>query len=270
MRPCIGHGTRLSVIALALGSAAIAAATSSASPPAPPAPSAPPLAPSAPSASPPAPSAPPAASPVGRLLSASVTPGELSYGAGLAVTGLLAEAGQGVGAAPLALQADPYPFRGYATVAHAATAPDGSFSFVGVRPNRNTRLRVVVEGPAAVTSPVLSVLVDPATALNARTLGPGLTRLSLRVRHTPLARSASVSAWWFLAARGTRLFRLAAVTSTRERSPDVTYASAVIDPPSKRFVYRVCLNPTWEHAMGAPATHGSCPKHDFEVPHNVG
>jgi hypothetical protein len=205
------------------------------------------------------------AAPGAPVLSATVTPGELPFGAGLTVTGSLADAGHGVGAAPLALQADPYPFRRFATVARLTTVPDGSFSFVGIRLDRNTRVRVVLEGSSGVASPQLPVIVDPTVAINARSLGPGQTHLSVRVRHTPYGGSASVSAWWFVAARGTRVFRLAVVTSTRELSPGLTYASATVYPPSKRFLYRVCLNPTWERAMGPPAAHGPCPEHDFTV-----
>jgi hypothetical protein len=202
-------------------------------------------------------------------LSASAAPGELVYGATLSVSGRIMAAGQGIAGAPLALQGAPYPYHGFAIVARLASAPDGTFAFTGVRPDRNTRLRVVEEGSPATISQVLSVIVDPSAVVKASDLGPGRTHLSLRVSHTPRQRSPSVSAWWFVAARGTRTFRLAAVTPTRELSSGVTYASATIDPPSKRFVYRVCLNPAWEHAMGARATHHRCPERDFTVSHNV-
>ena len=210
------------------------------------------------------------APPVVRVLGASVTPSEVTYGTGVTVTGHLTDGGLGVAAAPLALQADPYPFRGFATVARLATGPDGSFAFLGVRPNGNTRLRVLLEGSPVTRSAVLPVIVDPDAASRARRLGPGRTLLTLRVRHTRVGGSASVSAWWFVAARGTRIFHLAAVTATHELAAGVTYASATVDPPSRRFVYRVCLNPAWEHAMGPPGTHRPCPQHDFAVRHNVG
>ncbi len=235
----------MGVIALALGPTAITVASSHAASP--------------------SPTQPPAMS----VLSASVSADELVYGAALTVTGRLLDAGQGVAGAPLALQADLYPFHGFLTVAHARSEPDGSFAFEGVRPNRNVRLRVAVESAPAVASPVLAVTVDPAAAIRAVTLAPGITRLSLRVRHTPYGRSAPVSAWWFVAARGARVFRLAAVTSTRELSRELTYAAVTIDPPSRRFVYRVCLNPTWERAMGRPSTHRPCPHNDFTVTHNA-
>jgi len=213
-------------------------------------------------------SSPPA--PATRVLSASAVPGELQYGAALAVAGRLVDAGQGVGAAPLELQSAPYPYRRFITLGRTTTGPDGSFAFGDVRPDRNTRLRVTVEGSPATTSPVLGVIVDPAVALNARSLGPGRTRLSLRVRHTPQDAAEAASAWWFVAARGTRVFRLAAVTPTRALSPSVSYASTTINPPSKRFVFRVCLNPPWERAMGTAATHRPCPEHGFGVRRDVG
>jgi hypothetical protein len=147
-------------------------------------------------------------------------------------------------------------------VAHVTSSSDGNFSFPGIRPDRDTRLRVVSEGPAA-AGPVLAVTVDPKVSGSARSLGPGRVRLTLRVRHAIVPNARSVSAWWFLATRASRLFRLAAVTATRELSPGVTYASVIVDPPAKRFVYRVCMNPPWEVAMGPPAAHRRCPEATF-------
>ena len=210
------------------------------------------------------------ASPVGPVLSASVVTHELTYGTPLAVIGSLTNGGVGMGDAPLTLQADAYPFHGFLTIAHGSTEPSGSFDFSEVRLNRNTRLRVVAEGTEDTTSSVLGVIVDPSVQNYARSLGPGRIRLSVRLRHTAVGDSAPVVARWFVAARGTRIFHLAAETQTRELSPGMTYASTIVDPPSRRFVYRVCLNPTWEHAMGPAAVHRPCPKRDFKVPHDVG
>ncbi len=207
---------------------------------------------------------------IGPELSASLTPGELTYGAALAITGRALDAGQGDQAAPLALQADPYPFRGFITIAHATTAADGSFAFSGVKPDRNARLRVIDEASPGVVSAALGVIIDPRAAINAVSVGRGRTRLNLRVEHTREGGSASVSAWWFVAAAGTRTFHLAAVTPTREISAGVTYASATVDPPSRRFTYRVCFNPAWEQAMGASSSHGRCPEHDYAAPADEG
>jgi hypothetical protein len=206
----------------------------------------------------------PAAS-VAPELSASLSAGELRYGDTLTVSGRVLAAGQPLGGVPLTLESSAYPFHGFVPVAHLTSAADGVFSFLGVRPDRNTRLRVVSDGTPATIGPVLAVTVDPRVSSGARSLGPGQVRLTLRVRHTLAAGSSPVSVWWFLAARRSRVYRLAAVTSTRELSPGVSYASVKVDPPSKRFVYRVCMNPPWEQAMGPSSAHRTCPHGTFVI-----
>ncbi|HWW89615.1 MAG TPA: carboxypeptidase-like regulatory domain-containing protein [Solirubrobacteraceae bacterium] len=179
------------------------------------------------------------------------------------MTGRLTSGGQALAGVTLALRSDPYPFRRSATVAHVTSSSDGSFSFPGIRPDRNTRLRVVSEGSTAVSAPPLVATVDPKLSSSARSLGPGRVRLTLHARHAITGDARSVSAWWFLSARASRVFRLAAVTATRELSPGVTYASVIVDPPVRRFVYRICINPPWEKAMGPAATHRRCPEASF-------
>jgi hypothetical protein len=198
-------------------------------------------------------------------LTASLAPAELTFGAALSVTGLLTSEGRGLAGVPLELLSDPYPFRRFVPLARVTSSADGSFSFAGIRPDRNVRLRVVSEGATVVSGPVLAATVDPKLSSRARSLGPGRVRLNLRVRHAITANARSVSAWWFLAARASHVFRLAAVTATRELSPGVTYASVIVDPPVRRFVYRVCMNPAWERAMGPAATHRRCPEASFVV-----
>jgi hypothetical protein len=205
----------------------------------------------------------------GPELTASAAPARLTIGAALTVSGTVAVGGLGVGGVALGLQSDAYPFHGFATVAHLTSSANGSFSFTGLRPDRNTRMRVIAEGSLAATSKALGVFVDPLVAINARRLAPGETRLSVRIGHALEAGSKPVSAFWYTARRGTSLFRLTAITPTRELSPGVTYSSAVVNPPAKRFLYRVCLNPPWEHAMAMRAAHGRCPRHDFKVSHDA-
>ncbi|MGO8905847.1 MAG: hypothetical protein ACLQMH_09530 [Solirubrobacteraceae bacterium] len=210
------------------------------------------------------------ASPITPMLSASVSTHELTYGTTLTVSGRLTSGGVGISASPLALQADAYPFRGFLTIAHGVTAADGSFALQGIRLSRNVRLRALAEGAQDAASSPLVVIVDPGAESYARSLGSGRTRLSVRLRHATVVGSASVPVWWYVASTGTRIFHLSAVTQTRELSPGLTYASAIVDPPSRRFVYRVCLNPAWGPAMGPSAAHRPCPVHDFDVGHDVG
>jgi len=205
------------------------------------------------------------AAPGERQLQVTVTPQELQIGASATVSGVLTGTPQPPAGAQLALQAEPYPYGGFRTVARTATASDGSFSFAALSPERNTRLRVLLADATPVSSATLTVTVDPAVALASRSLGPGRTRLTVRIRHALLGGAQSVDAAWFLAPRGSHVYRLAALTPTRELTPGVLFARAVVDPPSARFTYRVCLNPPWEPAMGPAAAHGACPRHDFAL-----
>jgi len=217
---------------------------------------------------------PVAAAPVepAATITASTPAPEVLYGAPIAVSGAVSEGGHPVPGAALELQADAYPFHGYAVIARAITAADGSFAFAALPADRNVRLRVVRTPAAAgaAASAVIHVYVDPRATLKSRSLGPGRTQLSLRLTHTTHGGGGSVEASWFVAARGTRVFRLLAVTPTRELRPGVTWVSAIVNPPARHFAYRVCLNPPWEGAMGRRAGHGRCPRGDYAVRHRVG
>jgi hypothetical protein len=198
-------------------------------------------------------------------LTAVVSPAEMPLGGLATVSGAVRETGASSGGVPLELQGDQYPYRGFADLARTVTLADGSFSFPPLRPDRNERLRVLGDGGLPLTSAVLAVTVDPRVSLSARSLGPGRTLLSLRVRHVRLGGSAPVSVRWFVRALAARVFRQAGVTAARELRPGLLVASAVVDPPSRRFSYRVCLNPPWEAAMGPGGAHGACPRQDFTL-----
>ncbi len=196
-------------------------------------------------------------------LTASVTPAELPYGAGFSVSGQASEPG-----VPLTVEADPYPYGAWKALAKGASASDGSYTIAAPPPQRNERVRVARTLAAGSASPELSVTVDPRVALSARSLGPGRVRLSARIAHGPAA-SPPVPARWYVAARGSDVYHLATTTSTQElpgAGSTVTYASAIVDPPARRFSWRVCVNPAWEASMGAPAAHGACPPRGFRLP----
>jgi hypothetical protein len=202
---------------------------------------------------------PAGANATGPELIVSPSSSELAFGTPLKVSGQALEGGAPLADAPLALEAEPYPYRTFTTLARTVSGSGGSFAFAPVALALDTRLRVQLEGAAPpASSPLLGVTVNPSVALSASDLGPGRSHLSLRLGHAPQLASRPVQASWFLAARGSRSFHLIDTTPTRELSPGVTYASATIDPPAAHFVYRVCLNPTWERAMGPAASRGHC------------
>jgi hypothetical protein len=189
------------------------------------------------------------------VISAQASPTELGFGSALTLSGSIGIAVS----APVALQIDAYPYRSFTTLATTSSAGDGSFTFADVRPDRNSRLRVVLAAHGAPASATIAVTVDPRAAFNARSIAPGRVRLSLRLAHTLHAgASGRVQVSWFLAAKGTHAWKLAASTTSRELSAGLTYASATVDPPARRFRYRVCLTPTWERAMAQPRRSGVC------------
>ena len=152
-----------------------------------------------------------------------------------------------------------YPFGEYATLARAMTAADGSFSLPVAGAERNTRLRVVLEGQPSIASAPALLTVDPAVSVAARALGPGTHAAdSAHAAHDRGALGARPGLLVALARRPVSV--RPAPTSTRELAPGVTYASAVVDPPARRFSFSVCVNPTWEHAMGPRSSHGRCPR----------
>ncbi|MHB8242713.1 MAG: serine hydrolase [Solirubrobacteraceae bacterium] len=203
----------------------------------------------------------PALGAAGPEVSASLSSSELPYGSPYTLSGRAQQGGSPIAGTPVALQEDPYPFAGFTTVAQASSAPDGSFSFRVPHADRNVRLRVLVGAGAG---PTLALTVDPLAATNARSLGAGRALLSVRLTHTTHAPSTPVQVSWFVAPRGTHAFHLATVNPTREIAAGVTYGGAVVDPPATHFIYRVCLTPSWKHAMDAPASHTPCPRGALE------
>jgi hypothetical protein len=188
----------------------------------------------------------------------TVQPATTVLGGQTTVAGAVEQGSAPVPGATLVLRGDPYPFKDPRTLASTVSAADGSFHFAPLSLTRNTHLQVLAGGTAVAASQTIEATVAPRPALAVHDLGPGRVRLSLRLAHAPGLRSPSVSARWYLAAPG-QGFQQAAVTSTSELPGAVTYTTATVDPPARRFRYRVCLVPAWMGAMGPPRQGGACP-----------
>jgi hypothetical protein len=199
------------------------------------------------------------------VLSATVSPAELPYGQSFLVTGRITRNGAPVAGYPVHLEVDPYPYRRWQDVSGATSAADGSFRIGAPAPFTNERVQVVQSIDVRSATPTISVTVDPRVSLNAADLGPGRERLSVRIAHAVDVQSPPVPARWYLATRGSDTYHLAATTPTHELPGSVTYASAIVDPPARRFSWRVCLNPAWEAEMGPSAAHGPCPRGGFDL-----
>ncbi len=191
-------------------------------------------------------------------LSLAVEPAEVTLGSTFTIAGRLSEGGLPVPGATIHVAVEG------AQLAPVQTAADGSFSVLAPAPDHNETVQAGTLSSSE--SGPRTVVVDPRVALNSASLGPGRDRLSARVAHTPGVRSEPVAAYWYVAARGSEVYHLATSTETKELPGAVTYASAIVDPPAKRFSYRLCFNPEWEERMGPPAAHGPCPRRGFRLP----
>ena len=199
-------------------------------------------------------------------LSAAASPPEVPLGASFAVEGRALQGSAPAAEEQLTVEASAYPYRVWQPLAQGTTRPDGSFAIPAPAPERNERVRVLAPQLGGAVSAPATVTVDPRVALASKSLGPGRVRLSARVSHTRGVASPPVAARWYLAPRGSDVYHLAATTVTHELPGSVTYASAIVNPPAKRFTWRVCVNPAWEAAMGAAAAHGRCPPRGFRLP----
>ena len=189
----------------------------------------------------------------------SLSAQQLTLGAPVTVRGMVAQ-GPGVS---LSLEAEAWPSHGYTAIAATVSGAAGAYAFPPFRPDRDMRLRVAVAGTRS--APV-TLVVFPRVRLGARSLGPGRTLLTLGVRHARLGGGAGTTVRWFTATAGSRAYHLVAVSGARELPGGLLEAETVIDPPARRFTFRVCLNPPWEAAMGTVADRGRCPRGGFVLP----
>jgi hypothetical protein len=194
-------------------------------------------------------------------ISASAAPAQVTYGSQVTLSGSVE--GAAPSASTVALEANTYPYRAWHVIASTHLQPDGSFTFPAVRPERNTRMRALLEGTTSPRSASVQVIVDPAVALNAAAPAPGDTRLSVRLAYSPRLRPRGGRAWWFVASHASRRFTLGAVTPLRELAAGTAYATATVDPPANSFSYRVCVDPGWGSAMGHPRPGPRCPAGAF-------
>jgi len=185
------------------------------------------------------------------------------FGHALAVGGTISHDGSPQADQVVELQLDRYPYSGFAVIASTRSAANGSFAFAGIRPSRNSRVRVIEAGGAGGESPTEAVTVNPAVTLQSRALARGQTLLSATAVHTKSFSSPPVNAFWYVALTGSEHFQFVAETRTSEARPGVTTMSAVVDPPAHRFAFVVCFVPAWARAMGPPSARLPCRDHDF-------
>jgi hypothetical protein len=198
----------------------------------------------------------------------AAAPTALEFGAETTITGTLIAAGGAPRANAVAqLQQNPYPYRGFVDAARVTSSGDGAFAFEHVRPDRNTRYRVVEAGDGAAgpeAAPEVTVVVAPRVKLRSRKLrGAGLVRLTLRLRGSRHFRWSGERVSWYVRPRGARTFARIARTRAGEPWRGLTVASATVAPPARRFEFRACLAPRDLAGAGAPPPSWRCPRAAF-------
>lgn len=192
----------------------------------------------------------------------AATPGEITFGHGAVISGALAGAAAGD---VVELQSSPFPFNRFADAAHALVGTDGSFSFQMIRPDRNTRFRVVDAATPSVASAPVTVFVDAPATRRVYRLRDGEAKVTVLSYHAHGLNWGRLPVYWFAAPQGTRSFALVAITHSRELHPGVTYLTASFYAPARNFAYRVCFDPPLEAAYGPPP-HRACPHSSFTLP----
>src|SRR5690348_2182009 len=133
-----------------------------------------------------------------RTLTARLARPELTYGTPERIEGTLTAAGAPVAGEVVEARAAGYPSHSFVRAALTRTRADGSYVFDRLKPGRNTRYRIVDDGPGSAASPTLAVTVDPTHRLRYYDHGPGNTVLTVAVHHTQALASPPVRVYWFV------------------------------------------------------------------------
>jgi hypothetical protein len=193
------------------------------------------------------------------------TPSDLRFGHVTRITGMLTDAQGAPRIGVVAqLQQSPYPYRAFVDAAHTTTARDGTYAFENVRPDRNTRYRVVEQGATTAAAAFVLVTVEPRGVLRSRKLVPGRVSLSLVITHSSHFRWRGETVFWYVRKLGDHAFALAARSRAREPRRGTTSASVTVSPPARRFAFRACLEPSDLTGVGPQPTKARCPRHSFK------
>jgi hypothetical protein len=192
-------------------------------------------------------------------ITATAVPAEIEFRATTSVAGTLrGPTGVGEGGRVVALAIDQYPYAGYRTAEHATTAPDGSYSFRGLLPDRDTRYEVYSAADPSVVSRQVTVIVDTPVRTQVTTLHGGELTITATAEHSRAFDWNDRPARWYVSTNGGRTSTLVAHSTTREVTAGETRLSATFYPPTGRFTYRVCFTAGGTAGLGAASTPPGC------------
>jgi hypothetical protein len=185
----------------------------------------------------------------------SAKPNPVTYGSLTTITGK-ATAGQQV-----QLEAKPFGASSYSVVDTQPADPgDGSFSFAGLAPDRNTTYRVST--PVDDSKTLRVIVNEKLSAPKPKPLGLGRMRLKVVSQHPSDLKWGGRRVYVFVA-QGSSRYRLVARDRTSQKGK-VTRLT-VDFPVAEAGPFKVieCFSAPTDRALGASDQHVSCPHHSF-------
>jgi hypothetical protein len=194
----------------------------------------------------------------GPAVTAVALPATIEFRSATTVAGTVSgPGGTGEGGQLVALERDEYPYAGYQVVGRTTTATDGSYSFGGLVPDRDTRYEVLEVSTPGLVSPVASVVVDTPVVTRVTTLAGGELRISATAEHSRAFDWNDREARWYVSTGGGPA-REVAESQTREAEAGTTELSATFYPPSGPFSYRACFTAPGAKGLGLPTAGTPC------------
>lgn len=200
--------------------------------------------------------------------------GGLEFGKSTKVSGRLMRAGTPLTGEHVRLEADEFPFGDYESGEVATTDVAGKFRF-RVKPEANTRYRVVAEDLPETTSSDRLVPVIGRFKTHFKKVGGGHMRLTIFVRHSPRISLDGFPAYQYVrdhvpAGRRAKI-PFVKTTKFRKRKAGLSATTWVFRPPGSQgaFRSRSCVPFSTARGMGRPTTSNGKPPdctEDFHRP----
>ena len=190
-------------------------------------------------------------------ITANASDSEIVFGDSISISGTTSPPAP---AQTATLQVAKYPYDAFEPAGTTTTGADGSFTFDGVEPDRNSRYQVVIGTDKS--SPI-DVTVDEK--LTTEVKNQSLGRLLVRIRSEKPKDLAwgDHKAYWYVADNPSNTFRRVKTNTTKQGSAGVLKLSATFQVPGGSIRFFECFSGPDKQAMGPPEAHGKC-HHDKE------
>jgi hypothetical protein len=191
-------------------------------------------------------------------ISAKASKAEIKFGQSVTVSGSVKEGTAPVLARPVELQAKPAGSSKFSRVDDTTTDTNGSYSFPGLTPDRNTFYRVMSPPDK---SPTVRVIVDEIISSKLKDLPLGRMRLTASSKHPADLKWGGKRAYVFVA-QGAR-YKLVARPRTTGTGQTTRLKADFPVAKAGKFRFLACFSVPNARAMGPSDQHAFCHKHSF-------